>query len=113
LADLGSGDFARRRQAEQVLAGYGEAARDGLHRLASSADDLEARLRARRLLARLAANAPARLREHRAVLALEVAGTAQARGVLRRLAGGANGASLTEEPKAALSRLGNRRPAGR
>jgi WD40 repeat protein len=113
LADLGSRDFAARRRAEVELAGFGEAARDGLRRLAQSSDDLEARLRARRLMARLVRVSPARLREHRAVLALELVGTADARGLLQRLSGGAKGASLTEEAEAALSRLRNGRPAGR
>ena len=45
------------------------------------------------------------LRNHRAILALEVIGTAQAKGLLRKLAGGARGAALTEQAAAALARL--------
>jgi hypothetical protein len=92
---------------------WDDAARDGLIRLADGPDDLEVRLRARRLLARLLHGSPARVCEQRAVLVLEVAGTPEARALLLRLASGAKGAVLTEEARAALARLKAARPVGR
>lgn len=55
-----------------------------------------------------------RLRSLRAIEALELAGTNEAREVLQMLAAGAEGARLTEEAKAALERLANgwRQPPG-
>jgi hypothetical protein len=53
---------------------------------------------------------PERLRAVRAVQVLEYAGTAEARRLLKGLAGGAEGAGLTSQAKQALGRLA-RRPA--
>jgi WD40 repeat protein len=113
LADLGAEEFAARQKAELALRRAGEAARAGLERAWRSSTDLEVRLRVGRLLDRLRPASPARLREHRAVLALEVGGTAEARALLRRLAGGAKGAALTEEARAALARLEKGHPGER
>ena len=55
--------------------------------------------------------APELLRALRAVEALERAGTAEARAVLARLAGGAPPARLTREAQAASKRLDQRRAA--
>jgi hypothetical protein len=54
----------------------------------------------------------AAVRERRAVDALERAGTEEAQRLLRQLAQGAAGASLTEDARTALERL-RRRDAGR
>jgi len=51
------------------------------------------------------AHQPERLRNLRAVLVLEQLGTADARGLLEKIAAGAPGDSLTEEARESLSRL--------
>jgi hypothetical protein len=76
---------------------------------------LETEKRLRELLAALDKRlTPEELRLLRAVQAVERAGTPEARDLLRGWAGGAAGALLTEEARAALARMGGRRqPAGR
>jgi hypothetical protein len=105
LAELGSANFARRTAAERALASFHDAARLRLRQLHRPGNDLELRLRAGRLLGRLRPDAPERLREMRAVMALEVMGTPAARALLRRLAAGLPEAHLTREAQAALGRL--------
>ncbi len=109
IGALGGDDFAARRRAERELRGVLEAAQGALREAQRRAGDLEHRLRLSRLVAELDPGAPQRLREHRAVLALEARGTPAARRLLARLAAGMPGAGLTEEAKAAL---GRRRSAG-
>ncbi len=105
LADLASSDFATRRKAEQALAEAREGAHAALGEAHRKAGDVELRLRLERLLARLKPRSPQRLREARAVMALEIRATPEARRLLRRLAAGLPGARLTEEARAALRRL--------
>jgi WD40 repeat protein len=109
IADLGSDDFATRRKAEQALAAVVDIAQVALREGHAQTRDLEQRLRMGRLLALLNVPSQDRLREHRAILALEARGTPQARRLLDRLARGAQGAQMTEEAKAALRRLAKRR----
>jgi hypothetical protein len=104
IADLASGRFAVREKADQALAEAGDGAAPALRRALGAAKDLEQRRRIERLLAPLEPRSPQALREHRAVLALEARGTAEARRLLGRLAAGLPGARLTEEARAALVR---------
>jgi WD40 repeat protein len=110
LIDLGSSDFDKRKRAEEALAAAGEAARVALAEAASAAKDPEVRRRLTRLRARLRPPEARRLRELRAVLALEARGTPEARKLLETLARGAAEVRLTQEARASLRRL-ERRPA--
>jgi WD40 repeat protein len=105
LADLGSNDFDRRERAEAALAEAGEAVRAGLAEEFARTEDLEVRRRLAGLQERLKPRAPERLREVRAVMALEARGTPEARRLLQRLATGLPDARLTQEAKKALERL--------
>jgi WD40 repeat protein len=105
LADLGSTDFDRRQRAEEALAEAGEAVRVALAEEFARTEDLEVKRRLARLQERLQPRAPERLREIRAVLALETRGTAEAQRLLQRLAAGLSDARLTQEAKKAMERL--------
>jgi WD40 repeat protein len=105
IAELGSADFTTREKAERTLREIGEAAAEALRKAHRNTTDLELRRRVERLLDQLQARAPERLREARAVLALEARGTPAARKLLDRLATGLPGARLTQEANAALKRL--------
>jgi hypothetical protein len=107
IADLGSDTFAVREKASSELAELGEQAAPALRKALAGRPDLEVEKRLRRLLDALKKGpSPAELRRLRAVQVLELAGTEQARAVLRSWAGGAPEARLTIESKAALRRLG-------
>jgi WD40 repeat protein len=108
IAELGSEDFTRREKAERTLAPVVEAAQEALRQAHLRTRDLEQRLRLERLLARLKPRAAERLREHRAVFALEMRGTSAARRLLEQLARGAPGARLSQEARAALQRFAKR-----
>jgi hypothetical protein len=105
LADLGSTDFDRREWAEEALAEAGEAVRSAIAEQLARTEDLEVKRRLAGLQERLQPRAPGRLREIRAVLALEARGTSEARRLLQRLAAGLADARLTQEAKKALERL--------
>jgi len=105
LADLGSTDFDKRERADQALAAAREAVRAALVKASARTEDLEVRRRLERLQERLQVRAPERLREARAVLALEARGTVEALRLLQRLAAGLPEARLTHEAKEALQRL--------
>jgi hypothetical protein len=120
LADLVAEDFAVRQQASAGLARLGKAAQPVLRRALTEPataeerkriEDLEFRKRVGELLEKLesATPAPEQLATTRTLEVLEILGTPEARAVLQTLAGGATGAPLTEEAKAALTRL-NRSP---
>ncbi|HEY1380641.1 MAG TPA: hypothetical protein VGF55_27820 [Gemmataceae bacterium] len=102
LKDLDAPGFAAREAAERALAARGRLIEARLRELAKSPPSPEARRRAEALLARLdEAYPPADLRALRVVQACERAGH---RELLARWAGGAAGAVLTEDAKAALAR---------
>jgi WD40 repeat protein len=109
LADLDSSRFAQRDRAERELEELGEVAEPALAQALKGSPALEFRRRAERLLARADADrrtpSGERLRQLRAVEALERMGTPGARRLLRHLAAGAPEARLTREARASLERL--------
>ena len=110
IADLDGARFAEREKATAELDRLGELAGPALRKMLQSRPSLEARKRAEQLLQKVEAATPSgeRLRGLRAVAALEVMGTPEARELLRRLSAGAPEALLTQEAKAALVRLARR-----
>jgi hypothetical protein len=104
VADLDSDDFDTRTRAEAALLAHGPGAVGSLRKLVETVPSLETRLRIARILHRWSATPEAR-RLSRAVMALEKAGTPQAKALLKKLASGEPGAPLTEDAKAALKRL--------
>src|SRR5581483_5218580 len=110
VARLDSDDFAARDAAEAKLAELGELAADALRPAAERSASAEQRARARQLLDRIGVVAadPRRLRAVRAVEVVERVGSADARRLLAAWAGGAEGALLTREARAALDRLDGR-----
>jgi WD40 repeat protein len=104
LADLGSPEFTKRESAEKELAAAGEAVRAALAEVSARTKEPEVRRRLAALQAPLQPRAPERLREVRAILALEARGTVEARRLLQRLAAGLSEAGLTQEAKKALER---------
>jgi WD40 repeat protein len=107
VADLEDARFAVRQRATEELERIGAPAIPTLHKVIAGRPAVELRLRASDLLKELNAPVPPprRLREIRAVAALEYAGTDQAKRLLLRLAEGAPGFRLTREAKASLERL--------
>jgi hypothetical protein len=106
IADLDNDDFDTREKAAVELEVIGEATVLALRAALAGRPSAELRVRCERLLAKL--DRPAlsgeRLRTVRAVEAMELVDTKEARDLLRRLAEGADGARLTREAKAALER---------
>jgi hypothetical protein len=107
LTDLGSEDFETRNRAEQALAAAEDSIRGALKDASRTAQDLEVVHRVQRLLDRLAPASPERLRGLRTVQVLEARGTPAARRLLKKLAGGASDAWLTNAAREALKRLPN------
>jgi RNA polymerase sigma factor (sigma-70 family) len=112
ITDLGSDQFPVREAATTQLEALGEQAAPALRRAMEAGPDPEVRRRLQRLLDTLKAGpSPTELRQSRAVQALELNATTEAREVLRVWAGGASEARLTKEAAAALQRLeGGPRP---
>jgi WD40 repeat protein len=110
---LDDDNFEVRQKAFSELEGLGELALPQLRKAVKAPGSPELRGRARRLLRKLEGPMPPapRLREVRAVEALEHMSTADARALLKVLAGGAPEAQLTQEAKSALRRLGAPRAA--
>jgi hypothetical protein len=106
IADLNSAQFKVRAEAARALAGLDELAAPAMEAALKKKPALEVEQRLRKLLAALKrVPTPEELRRRRAVQALELAGTPEARSVLREWAGGAPGARLTEDARSALARL--------
>jgi WD40 repeat protein len=106
IADLDSEKFAVRDAAFQELEKMDDAAHAVLRQELQKAASLEMRRRIQSLLSvPWVVRSPEKLRQIRAVMVLEQIGTAEARRVLERLAGGASEARQTREAKAALQRL--------
>jgi hypothetical protein len=105
-AQLDNDTFEDREDATRRLAALGDAAGPALRRLLASHPSAEQRCRAEDLLSRLERPLGSEeIRQVRAVEALEYAGSAEARKLLKEWAGGAEGVLLTEEARAALRRL--------
>src|SRR5262249_51138485 len=114
-ANLDAEAFADRRRAEEEIKGLGARAIPTIRRAAAETSSLETRKRIEALLGdltlledplrQLSNLSPEALREYRALSALERSGRAEARQLLKELAGGAPGSVQTYEAAAALSRL--------
>jgi hypothetical protein len=111
IDDLDSAQFAVREAAGKKLASFGEQAEPALRRAFEGKPSLEARKRLEALHAdaEIAGRGLVRsaevLRTLRAIRALEAIGTAEARQVLQRLADGDPAARTTRQAKGALRRL--------
>jgi hypothetical protein len=107
LTDLDSDEFADREAATREIARMGRLAEPALRKTLEEGPSLEVRRRVTRLLAQMEKGGLTgeQLRDLRAVEALEHAGTAEARRVLRRHATGDPDAPLTTQAKGALRRM--------
>jgi hypothetical protein len=112
LRDLDSSEFARRVEAEDALLRLGKEIEPRLRQeLGQRQPSLEVRRRLERIVERLQEQVASLelLRELRAIQALERAGTAEARQLLKALAAGAPRAMQTEAARAACERLATER----
>jgi hypothetical protein len=105
IGDLDSEDFDKREKATEALTKIGETAAPALRQALQGKPELEMRRRLQQLLDQGRDWTAERLREHRALQALEYIGTAQAKEVLQALAGGAPGVYRTEAAETALRRM--------
>jgi WD40 repeat protein len=109
IADLDSDRFEVRTAADRALAELGELAAPALEEASKASPSPEQRRRLERLLAELNNGlSPAQLQRLRAVQAMELANSAEARQVLREWAAGLTNARLTREAKASLKRMTRR-----
>ncbi len=110
IGDLDSQQFEVRDTAQKEIAKLGEIALPACRAGHQAATSLELRRRLEALMDKQAAEtlkpSPERLRLLRSMEVLEMAGTAECRALLQKLADGAPGAQLTEEAQAGLQRLG-------
>jgi hypothetical protein len=108
VADLDADGYAAREKATKELEQVGEAARAALVKALAGNPSVEVRRRAEGLLEKLNAPGPAPelLRPLRAVEVLERSDSPEARAWLQALAEGDPNAQLTQDARAALSRLG-------
>jgi WD40 repeat protein len=107
IANLDADAAAVREAAFAELEKLGPVAGPALTKALAGKPSLEARRRLRELVAKLPAYdaKPDELRRARAVQALELIGSEQARALLKKLAGGAAGATLSRDARGALGRL--------
>jgi WD40 repeat protein len=111
IADLDNAQFARREAATKELTAFNEGAGPALRTALKASRSPEQRRRLEEILHSFEAVPPGEgLRQLRAVEALELIGTDEARDLLGELARGVPEARLTREAKASLERLA-RRPA--
>jgi hypothetical protein len=104
ISKLDSSEYAVREQATRELEKFPDSARSLLEESLKKELAPEAAERIRRVLSSMG-QSPERIRSIRAIEVLEHTGLPEARRILERLAGGAAGATLTEEAKASLKRL--------
>jgi WD40 repeat protein len=114
ITELEDNDFATRERAEKELERLGDFAVPAMQKSLQDKPPPETRKRLEGLLARSGRpiTSAERLRTLRAQEVLEHLASDEARAILRTMAGGAPGASETEDARAALQRL-DRRPARR
>jgi RNA polymerase sigma factor (sigma-70 family) len=105
IADLDSEDFRKREKATEELTKLGDAAAPALRQALQGKPALEMRRRLQQLLDQGRDWSAERLREHRAIQALEHIGTPQAKEVLQALAAGAPGVYRTEAAETTLRRM--------
>jgi WD40 repeat protein len=107
ITDLDSEQFGVRKQASYELEKIGEPATPFLRKALASDPSPEVHRRIEDLLSKIAGGAPRgeSLQSLRAIEALEMIGTSQAKTVLKNLAKGASGATITQAAAAALERL--------
>jgi WD40 repeat protein len=107
IAELDNKTFAKRQQAEDLLARGEDAILDELMQALNAKPSLEAGRRLEKLAKRAADPmlTGERLRAVRAIELLEHIGTLEARALLTAVAGGAPGARRTEEARASVNRL--------
>jgi WD40 repeat protein len=111
VADLDDDDFAVREQATRELERLGARAEPALRKALEGQPSAEVRARVGGLLEKLKGGPPlpsAELVAQRALEALELAGTAEARQALKELTGGPPDGAIAEAAKAALERLAAR-----
>jgi hypothetical protein len=111
IADLDSNDFQVRQKADTELEKAGRQVAPALRQALAKQPSREAGRRLKVVIEhveRLPFASADTLRAIRAQEVLEQIGTAEAIGVLRRIAAGAAGAAETEDARAALKRLGAR-----
>ncbi|HEX3147971.1 MAG TPA: WD40 repeat domain-containing protein [Gemmataceae bacterium] len=107
IADLGAPRYATRESATTALRDLGRRVEPELRTLRAKTTDDEVRNRLDSLLVNLPRERTAAERVNaRAVAAMELAGTAEAKKLLAEWASGAAGARLTIDAKAALKRMG-------
>jgi hypothetical protein len=111
LADLDSDQFATREEAAKELAKLGERIHPALRKVLDGQPSEEVRTRVKAILEEPAVPSGETLRTLRAIQVLERIGTHDARGLLKKLAEGAEGARETQEAKDALAHLSPRETA--
>lgn len=106
IADLNSDDFRGRDAAQQELAKLADLAAAAIEESLKKPPTLEVKRRLEKLQNALQGDlSPTKLREVRAIQAMELANTPETIAVLRHWAGGAPGADLTRNAAAALTRI--------
>ena len=110
LAALGGSNFAEREAATRELERHADQIEATLVQFLAGKPTLEARKRVENVLAKFdgPVTDPARLQALRGLEVLEFVGDAEARKLLKTLAGGAAAAELTREAAACLERLARR-----
>ncbi|MCK4625494.1 MAG: hypothetical protein KAV00_09315, partial [Phycisphaerae bacterium] len=111
IADLDDDEYKVRKRASEELAGFGNAIDSDIREALKKPTSLEAKIRLEAVLKVVSyplPNTPESLRKYRSVQILEWIGTKKAQGVLKKLAAGHAGASLTQDAKSALARIASR-----
>ena len=110
VTQLSSEEFQEREAAERELAKLGSAALTLMRKARADSDSQEVRTRLDRVIKDLTENpfAPEAWRCKRAVVAMELAGTDEARKLLARWAADAPGTTLSDDAAAALKRMEER-----
>jgi hypothetical protein len=110
ITDLDDAKFQTREQATKDLEAMAERAAPALRQALAGNPSAEAKRRLDALLDRLDGGVPSAesIRQMRAVEALELIGTADARRLLDQLAAGQSGTRLAQEAEAAVGRLAKR-----